>query len=246
VFVTHNETSTGVLNPLEAIARAVRAARPEVLLLVDGISSVGSVPVRPEAWGCDVIVAGSQKGWMIPPGLVFVAVSPRAWQRASEARLPRMYFDWLAHKRSLATGETPWTPAVNLLFGLEAAFGLMRAEGLNAIFERHERLARFTREGLLRLGMRLVADPRHASPTVTAAYPPPGTDAKALLRALHDQHGVVLAGGQGELAGKIIRVGHMGWVDQAELQAVLAALEVELPAAGAAQTPAGVEATRQR
>jgi aspartate aminotransferase-like enzyme len=242
VFVTHNETSTGVLNPLEALAGAVRAVRPEALLLVDGISSVGSVPVRPEAWGLDVVVAGSQKGWMIPPGLVFVAVSPRAWQRQAQAKLPRMYFDWQAHRRYLEVGATPWTPAVSLLFGLEAAFELMRAEGLEAIFARHERLAAFMRQGLVELGCRLVADPRYASPTVTAAYPPAGIDARALVRALHDRHNVVLAGGQGELEGRIVRIGHMGWVDEADLRVVLDALRVELRAAAASSGSVGVEA----
>lgn len=239
VFLTHNETSTGVINPLEHVARAVRGVRPDVLVLVDGISSVGSVPVRPEAWGCDVIVAGSQKGWMIPPGLVFVSVSERGWERQAHARLPRMYFDWAAHKRSLDNGQTPWTPAVSLFFALQAVLELMRAEGLSEIFEKHERLARFTREGLADLGLRLVADPRHASPTVTTAYLPEDVDGKRLIAAVRERHGVVLAGGQGELEGKIVRIGHMGWVDQADLQAALHALQVELNASRSQRAPAG-------
>lgn len=246
VFVTHNETSTGVLNPLETLARTVREVRPQALLLVDGISSVGSVPVRPEEWGCDVVVAGSQKGWMIPPGLVFVAISPRAWQRAAEAKLPRMYFDWLAHKRSLEAGSTPWTPAVNLCFGLEAALGLMRAEGLEAIFERHARLARQTREGLAALGLGLVAEPGYASPTVTAAYLPARVSDKQLLGALRERHGVVLAGGQGELEGQVIRIGHMGWVDESDIEAVLQALRVELDATGARRAATGASARSAR
>src|SRR5205814_6338841 len=127
VFVTHNETSTGVLNPLPEIARAVRQARPDALLLVDGISSIGSVPVEPEAWGCDVVVAGSQKGWMIPPGLAFVSISPRAWQRQATATLPKFYFDWQLARRSADSGETPWTPAVSLFYALQAGLRLMRA-----------------------------------------------------------------------------------------------------------------------
>src|SRR5437870_5298003 len=114
VFVTHNETSTGVLNPLREIAAAVRQVRPEALLLVDGISSIGSVPIQPEAWGCDVVVAGSQKGWMIPPGLAFVSISPRGWERQAKARMPKYYFDWLQARRSAEQGETPWTPGVSL------------------------------------------------------------------------------------------------------------------------------------
>src|SRR6266568_6947413 len=241
VFVTHNETSTGVLNPLREIAQAVRQVRPEALLLVDGISSIGSVPVEPEAWGCDVVVAGSQKGWMIPPGLAFVSVSPRGWERQAKARMPKYYFDWLQARRSAEQGETPWTPGVNLFFGLQAALRLMRAEGLEALFERHRRLAQYTREGLAELDLKLLADPRFASPTVTTAFVPDGVDAKALLARLEEQHSIVLASGQGGLDGRIFRIGHMGWIEQSDLSAVLDALKIELnsartPSAAGAQT----------
>jgi aspartate aminotransferase-like enzyme len=228
VFVTHNETSTGVLSPLPEIARAVRQVRPEALLLVDGISSIGSVPVEPEAWGCDVVVAGSQKGWMIPPGLAFLSISPRAWERQAQAQLPKFYFDWLQARRAADDGGTPWTPAISLFFGLQVALRLMREEGLERLFERHRFLAQFTREGLADLDLRLVADPRFASPTVTTAYVPEGSDPKALLRGLEDRHGVVLAGGQGRLEGRVLRIGHMGWVQQEDLAAVLRALQIEL------------------
>jgi aspartate aminotransferase-like enzyme len=228
VFVTHNETSTGVLNPLQDIARAVRQVRPEALLLVDGISSIGSVPVEPEAWGCDVVVAGSQKGWMIPPGLSFVSVSPRVWQRQAQARLPRFYFDWQQAKRASEDGSTPWTPALPLFFALQSALRLMREEGLPRLFERHTQLAQYVREGLSDLDLQLLADPRFASPTVSTAYLPERVDPQALLDALVERHGVVLAGGQGKLEGKIIRIGHMGWVQQEDLAAALRALQVEL------------------
>jgi aspartate aminotransferase-like enzyme len=231
VFVTHNETSTGVLNPLADIARAVRQVRPDVLLLVDGISSIGSAPVQPEDWGCDVVVAGSQKGWMVPPGLSFVSVSPRAWERQARARLPKFYFDWQQARRAAHEGSTPWTPALSLFFGLQAALRLMRAEGLQALFERHRRLAEYTRAGLRGLDLRLLADARFASPTVTTAYVPEGVDARTLLRELEEHHQVVLAGGQGRLEGQIVRVGHMGWVGQEDLAAVLRALEAELSSA---------------
>jgi aspartate aminotransferase-like enzyme len=230
VFVTHNETSTGVLNPLEEIARAVRDARPEVLLLVDGISSVGSVAVQPEAWGCDVVVAGSQKGWMVPPGLAFVSISPRAWERQARAKLPRFYFDWRDAKRSADSGQTPWTPAVSLFYALQAGLRMMREEGLEQIFDRHRRLGQYMRECLADLDLQLLADPHYASPTVTTAYVPEGVNAKQLLQALEERHGVVLAGGQGSLAGRILRVGHMGWVHQEELAAVVRALHIELNA----------------
>lgn len=228
VFLTHNETSTGVLNPLQDLARTVRLTRPDALLLVDGISSVGSADIRPEDWDLDVVVAGSQKGWMVPPGLAFVSVSPRAWERQAQAKLPKFYFDWRAARKSAANGETPWTPAVSLFYALQVGLRLMRDEGLQQVFERHQRLAKHTRDGLTDLDVRLLADPRYASPTVTTAYLPEGVNGKALLRNLDERHGVVLAGGQGNLSGKIFRIGHMGWVHQSELDAVLQALKVEL------------------
>ena len=231
VFVTHNETSTGVLNPLQKLAEAVRHARPEALLLVDGISSVGSVSVEPEAWGCDVVVAGSQKGWMVPPGLAFVSISARAWERQARSTLPKFYFDWGEAKRAADNGETPWTPAVSLFFALQVGLRLMREEGLEQIFARHLRLAQYVREGLADLDMRLLADPPFASPTVTTAWVPEGVNASALLTGLEERYGVVLAGGQGSLSGKIFRVGHMGWVEQDDLTAVLRALQVELNSA---------------
>src|SRR6266852_542902 len=241
VFVTHNETSTGVLNPLREIAQAVRQIRPEALLLVDGISSIGSVPVEPEAWGCDVVVAGSQKGWMIPPGLAFVSVSPRGWQRQKLAKLPKFYFDWLQARRSADDdGGTPWTPALSLFFGLQVALRMMRAEGLAHVFDRHQRLAQFTREGLVDLDVRLFANPGFASPTVTTAYVPDGVEARSLLRALEERHRVVLVGGQGRMEGRIIRIGHMGWVDQDDLAAALRALQVELNSSRAPTTAARI------
>jgi aspartate aminotransferase-like enzyme len=175
-----------------------------------------------------VLVAGSQKGWMIPPGLTFVSVSERAWQRQKQSTLPKFYFDWQQARRAAADGGTPWTPAVNLFFALDAALELMRAEGLEALFARHEQLAEYVRQGLSDLNMRLLANPRYASPTVTTAFVPEGVDPAALLNALEQRHGVVMAGGQGKLEGQIVRVGHMGWVTQADLAAVLRALQVEL------------------
>jgi len=228
VFFTHNETSTGVLNPLQDLAAAVRVARPEALLLVDGISSVGSVSVEPEAWGLDVVVAGSQKGWMVPPGLAFVSISSRAWERQARASGPRFYFDWQRARKSAEQGETPWTPAISLFYALEAGLQLMREEGLDNIFARHRRLAQYTRDGLADLDVRLLADPRFASPTVTTAWLPEGVNGKALLRALDERYGIVLAGGQGNLSGKIFRVGHMGWMTEDELSAVLRAVQAEL------------------
>jgi aspartate aminotransferase-like enzyme len=230
VFVTHNETSTGVLNPLPEIAEAVRRVRPDALLCIDGISSVGSTPVLPEEWGCDVVVAGSQKGWMVPPGLTFVAVSPRAWQRVATSRLPRVYFDWPTQKQYQDKGSTPATPAVSLFFALQAALRLMRAEGLDNIFARHARLRTYTREGLADLDLRLLVEPRNASPTVTTAWLPDGVDGKQLLRGVGERHNVDIPGGQGKLEGKILRIGHLGFVTERDIREALQALKVELNA----------------
>ena len=243
VFVTHNETSTGVLNPLPEIAQAVRRVRPDVLLAVDGISSVGSTPILPEEWGCDVVVAGSQKGWMIPPGLTFIAISPRAWQRVASSRLPRVYFDWATQKQAQEKGSTPATPAVSLFFALQAALRLMQAEGLESIFERHARLAAYTRDGLADLDLRLLVEARYASPTVTTAWLPDGVDGKKLLRAVRERHDVDIPGGQGKLEGKILRIGHLGWVTERDIAEALRALQVELNTVSGA-VPAAQSARR--
>jgi aspartate aminotransferase-like enzyme len=229
LFVTHNETSTGVLNPLADIARAARTIRPDIVIAVDGISSVGSVAIETDAWRCDVVVAGSQKGWMIPPGLAFVSVSERAWARVAATRRPRYYFDWPAYKDALVRGSTPATPAVGLVFALQAGLRLLQAEGLEAVFARHARVAERTRKSLVRLGFALFADPAHASPTVTTALLPDGVDVRLLLRRLREEHDVVLTGGQGAYEGKLLRIGHLGAVTEADIAAVMDALEAELP-----------------
>ncbi len=233
VYLTHNETSTGVMNPLEQIARAVRAVRPDALIAVDGISSVASVPMLADAWGCDVVVSGSQKGWMLPPGLTFAAVSPRAWERQAQARMPRYYLDWLAHKKNLDKNTTPWTPAVGLIFGLQAALKLMREEGLEQVFARHERIARHTRDRLTAMGARLFADPACASWTVTTAHVPEGVDGRALVRSIREKYGITLAGGQGPYEGKLYRIGHLGYVTEADVDVALDALQAELAGASA-------------
>jgi aspartate aminotransferase-like enzyme len=213
VLVTHNETSTGTTNDLEAIARVVKAA--DKLLVVDGVSSIGSIPLDTDAWGCDVVVSGSQKSWMIPPGLAFISVSPRAWEAHARARLPRFYWDFSQARRWAETGMTPWTPAVGLVFALQAALRLIQAEGLEHVLARHARLAAFVRDTLADLGLKLlVKDPERASNTVTAFWLPDGVEAASLQRRLRDELGINLAGGQGVLSGKVLRIGHLGYVQQ--------------------------------
>jgi len=227
VLVTHNETSTGVTNPLKAIAQTVKGAGK--LLLVDAISSAGSIELDTDGWGIDVLVTGSQKGWMVPPGLAFVAVSPEGWAAHAQAKMPRFYFDLSKAKASAEKGQTPWTPAVSIYYGLQTALKTLLAEGIDGIVARHQKIADYTRAGVKAMGLQLLADERVASNTVTAVRQPDGVEIGALLKRLRENHGVVLAGAQGPLAGKAFRIGHLGFVKAADIDQTLAALKAELP-----------------
>ncbi len=232
VLLTHNETSTGVTNDVAALARAIRAARPDVLILVDAVSSLGCVELAMDALDLDVVFTASQKGWMVPPGLAMIGVGQRAWAAAARASLPRFYWDFAAAKKSLDKGQTPYTPPVNIFFGLDASLPMMRAEGRAAIAARHHRVASLTRERARALSLALFADPAYASDTVTAIYVPDGVDAKALTKALRERERVVIAGGQDRLEGKIIRIGHLGYVHEPEVAACMDALGRQLAALG--------------
>lgn len=222
VLVTHNETSTAVTNDLEVIARVVKAAGR--LLVVDAISSLGGIDLKTDAWGCDVVITGSQKAFMIPPGLAMISMSELAWRKSAEARLPRFYWDLAAARKSLQQkSSTPWTPALGLIFALDVALEMMAKEGLPAIFERHRRVAEFCRRGLKAAGWELFPEERWASNTVTAVRMPEGMEAKRVSTTLRDRDGIVVAGGQGELEGKILRVGHLGYVDVPDLEPVVEA-----------------------
>ncbi|MEX0750029.1 MAG: alanine--glyoxylate aminotransferase family protein [Dehalococcoidia bacterium] len=241
VMVTHNETSTGVTNDLEAIAKVIRTARPEILILVDAISSLGSVPLPIDAWDLDVVFTGSQKGWMVPPGMAMVSVSRRAWDAIETATIPRYYFDYKKAKSYLEKSQTPWTPAISVYFAMDVALRKLEAEGLSAIHARHEKLGRFTRENVKALGLKLLADERVASNTVTAVRVPDGIDGSALTKMMRTEYNTVLAGGQGPLTGKIFRIGHLGLVSEADLRACFDALKLALPRVGF--SPSGVGAT---
>jgi aspartate aminotransferase-like enzyme len=232
VLVTYNETSTGVTNPLSHLAAAIRSEAAETLILVDGISAVGAIPLQMDAWDLDVVVTGSQKAWMIPPGLAMVAASERAWLAAESATMPRFYLDLARHREALPKGQTPWTPAVGIVLQLEAALALMEAEGLERIFARHAACAAAARAGLRTMGLRLFADPAYASDTVTAAHVPEGIEWAALNRELLAR-GLVLAGGQGELKGRILRIGHLGDVSVDDIVSAIAVLEEGAAAVGA-------------
>lgn len=224
VLLTHNETSTGVTNPLQELADAARAAAPEALLLVDAISGLGAVPFESDTWGLDVVVTGSQKSWMVPPGLAMVSISPRAWDAAAVATMPRFYFDLAMHRDSAVKGETPWTPAVGVCLALDVALDLLEGEGYPSIFARHAACGAAARAGLAALGVRLFADPRRASDTVTSALVPEGVEWPALNKELRSR-GLVLAGGQGSLTGRIFRLGHLGSVTVDDIVAAMAIME---------------------
>src|SRR5215212_159001 len=187
VLVTHNETSTGTTNDLQAIARVVKAA--DKLLVVDGISSIGSIPLETDAWGCDVVISGSQKSWMISPGLAFISASPRAWEAHARSRLPRYYWDFSQARQYAEKGTTPWTPAVSLFFGLQASLRLLQEEGLEQVLARHARLGAYVRGRLKAMGLKLlVKDEARASDTVTAFWLPEGVEAGPLQRRLRDEY----------------------------------------------------------
>ena len=231
VLVTHNETSTGVTNDLAAIARV--AKDHDKLLLVDAISSIGSIELAVDAWGCDVVATASQKGWMAPPGLAMVSVSQKAWEANADAKMPRYYFDLAAARSYLERGQTPWTPSLSIFFAMDASLEIMEKEGLANIIERHATVSRRTREGVKSLGLSLLAQQEEwASNTVTAVNGPEGIDVADLLRIMREEHKVVLAGGPGSLAGKIFRIGHLGYVTEQDIDNVIDSLKLTLDKLG--------------
>jgi len=230
VLVTHNETSTGVTNDLASISSVVKEF--DKLLLVDAISSLGSINLPVDEWHCDVAVTGSQKGWMVPPGLAMVSVSPEAWQAHSKAKMPRFYWDFTQARKYLERGQTPWTPAISMVFAFSVSLEMMLKEGMSNIAARHARVGKATRDGVKSLGLSLFADESYASNTVTAVAASNGLDTKKLLKLLREEHKVVLAGGQQKLDGKIFRIGHLGWVTEDGIKTVISALKIVLPQAG--------------
>ncbi len=233
VLLTHNETSTGVTNPIAELAAAVRAGAPDTVIIVDAISGLGAVPFDADGWDLDVVVTGSQKSWMAAPGVSMVSVSPRAWAANERATMPRFYLELRDHKNSADKGQTPWTPAVAVWYQLDAALQIIEAEGYPAVFARHAACGAAARAGVKALGFELFADPAFASNTVTSVKVPDGMDWKAFSADLRAR-GLTLAGGQGVLTGKIFRIGHLGYVSVNEILAALEILEEALVANGRA------------
>lgn len=225
VFVTHNETSTGVVNDMRAIAGVVK--RQGRLLAVDSVSGAGVMPLPVDELALDVVVTASQKGWMAPPGLAMVAVSPAAQQAAAQARCPRFYLDFARQKSFLDRGTTFTTPPLAVMYALQEGLAMLREEGMENVFARHQRVADMIRAGLLAIGLRLVAPEEHRSNAVTAVHSPArsGEELRSWLATLRTRYGLVLAGGQGQLLGRIFRVGHLGWVDERDAYSILATIE---------------------
>jgi aspartate aminotransferase-like enzyme len=236
VFATHSETSTGAIHDVQAIATLTRARG--VRLVVDAITSLGVHPLEQDAWGVDVIVCGSQKGLMCPPGVATLSLAPWAREAIDGQRLPRFYFDLRKARKTAPSGETPWTPPVSNILALEEALDMIAEEGLDAVHQRHRRLALATRAGAQALGFTLFAKaPSHA---VTSLIPPGGGDASAYVKRLRDVHGMVVAGGQDHVKGRIFRIGHMGAYDLGDIHALLGALEECVRALQPSATAAGV------
>ncbi|MFQ5829555.1 MAG: pyridoxal-phosphate-dependent aminotransferase family protein [Candidatus Methylomirabilia bacterium] len=230
VLCQHSETSTGVLHDIEGYAQVTR--KSPAILVVDAVSSLGVVELDMDAWGVDVVVAGSQKGLMLPPGLAFCTLSDKAWQLIKGSTLPKYYFNLAAELKAQLKSQSNFTPAVSLIMGLRQALAMLEAEGLPNVFRRHEQLARATRAGVEEgLGLELFAKVR-PSPAITAVVAPRGIDGEAVVRQYAKSHNITIAGGQGEMKGMIFRLGHMGYVGEFDVIVALSALEQVLAELG--------------
>jgi aspartate aminotransferase-like enzyme len=224
VWIVQSETSTGVVADVQAIAEAAKEAG--ALVVVDAVSSLGAVPCETDAWGLDVVVSGSQKALMTPPGLGLAAVSDAA--RAATGSSPRFYFDWERTRKAQQKLDAPFTPAVSLVVALDVALGLLLDEGLEAVFDRHIRLGRAARAGAKAMGLELFSPDEDRSAVVTAVRVPDGIDSGEVLASVRERFGMTLANGQGDLKGKIVRIGHIGWFDVFDVTTALAAIEIVL------------------
>jgi aspartate aminotransferase-like enzyme len=231
VVVVQSETSSGVLNDVEAIGKIV-AGYPDCVFIVDSITGIGAVPCKTDEWGLDVVMTGSQKGLMLPPGLAALCVSEKAWRAYERSTLPKYYFDWGRYRKSLEKDTTPFTPPVSLIIGLAKAIEMMTDEGIENVIARHSRLAEATRAGVTALGLELFAPPEGRGSAVTPVWVPEGVDGKALVKIMKEKHGVTIAGGQDDYAGRIFRIGHLGYFGDFDIITTLAALEMTLAELG--------------
>jgi aspartate aminotransferase-like enzyme len=231
VLVTHNETSTGVANPMRELAEVIRAAPGDPLVIVDGISGLGAMPFEMDDWGVDLVVSASQKAWMASPGIAITAVGKRARAAGERATMPRFYWDFGQARTWAEKGQTPWTPAISVLYGLRIGVQRLREEGRQRTWARHAAIATGVVAGIEALGLRPVAPPEHRSSTVTAAWLPDGIEWGPFNAAMRAR-GLVIAGGQGKWSGKILRFGHMGDVGIDEMAEALEIMGGTLPAFG--------------
>jgi serine---pyruvate transaminase len=231
VFLTHSETSTGVVCDVEALAAVAKDAG--ALVVVDAISSLGAVPLETDEWGVDVAVSGSQKALMTPPGLAFASVSEAAWEVARAGSPRSFYFDWERTRKAQERPLAAFTPAVSLIAGLDVALSLLLEKGLGAAFDHHARLGRACREGVKAMGLELFSPDEDRSAVVTAIKAPDGVDSEEIVGNLRERFGITIAGGQGDLRHQIFRIGHIGYMDVFDISAALAGLEVALGDAGA-------------
>ena len=240
VFVTHNETATGVTSDVAAVRRAMDTAGSDALLFVDGVSSIASIDFRQEAWGVDLAVTGSQKGLMLPAGLSMLSVSPKALDAAQRSTMERCYFSFTDQIAANESGYFPYTPPTQLLHGLRAALDLLFTEGLPNVFARHHRLAEGVRQGVAALGLDLCATaPCWHSDTVSAIRVPAGVDGAKVCRIAYERYRTSFGGGLGKVAGKVFRIGHLGDLNEASCLTALAYAEMALADAGAAITVPG-------
>lgn len=226
VFIQGNESSTTVSHPVKGIAEIVRK-RDNTLFVVDGITAVGVYDIPMDKWGIDVLITGSQKALMLPPGLAFISLNDKAWKFNETAKLPRFYFDLKKERKSLKDNTTAYTPAASLIIGLREVLKMLKSEGLESIFERNERMARATRKAMTAIGLKLLA-PESPAECATGVYTPEGIDGGRLLKSLRDEFGVTLAGGQDHLKGKILRIAHMGYIDTFDIITAVSAIEMAL------------------
>lgn len=222
VILTHNESSSGVSNPLEEICNTIHQ-ESDALILVDAVSSAGGMPIAVDAWGIDVLATAAQKSWVSPPGISMVSFSQKAWQAYETCTTPRYYFDMQQYEDFLQIGQPPFTPCESVMFALELGLQSMVDEGVENVFDRHHSVAEHTRNGAEKLGLQVLPERSIASDTVTAIRLPEGLDGKLFVSKVMADHNVVLGGGQGELTGKIFRIGHMGWVEIDHIDEALAA-----------------------
>lgn len=229
VFTTLCETSTGAVNDMEAIGKVVKDT--EAALVVDAISGLGAIDLKTDAWFCDVVVSGSQKGLMLPPGLGFISVSPKAEKLIESSKCPKYYFSLKTAKKAWAQTDTPFTPAITLIIALNEALKMVKEDGLEKVFLRHKKMADATRAAVAALGLELFA-PSASSDVVTAVKVPAGIDGEKLVKTMRDTYGVTIAGGQAELKGKVIRIAHMGYIEEFDVIAGISCLEKVLKQMG--------------